>query len=133
MICCTTIHTCRWWEWKIPCIMSWLLAFVAHYWSSASSKSSSALSSTSISTSIFVWCIVMRYLVILCRIILWMCIIILCLHIVVLFMCIIVWWWYLVELRCILSCHHFFLHPISISSSFSHRLHHPTILIIMTH
>jgi hypothetical protein len=114
MIRYATVHTCRWWEWKIPCIMSWLLAVMAHYWSYALSKSSSSSSSTSISTSISAWCVALRYLVILRKIILWMCIIILQLQIVVLLVHIIVWWWYLVELRCKLFCHHLFLHPISI-------------------
>jgi hypothetical protein len=73
MVCCTTIHTCRWWKWTLPCIMSWLLEVVAHYWTSSSSKSSSTSSSTSVSTSISSWCIVLRYLVILCGVILWLC------------------------------------------------------------
>jgi hypothetical protein len=121
MVCCATIHTCRWWKWTIPCIMSWLLEVVEHYWSSASSKSSSTSSSTYVSTLISSWCVVLGYLVILHGVILWLCIIVLQLHIVVLFLCIIVlllnivvWWWYLDELRCSLSCHHFYLHSISI-------------------
>jgi hypothetical protein len=43
MICCATVHTCRWWEWTFPCIME-------HYWSFASSKSSFVSSSTSIAS-----------------------------------------------------------------------------------
>jgi hypothetical protein len=123
MVCYATIHTCNWWKWKIPCIIFWLLVVVAHYWSSASSKSSSASSSTSVSTLISSWCIVLGYLVILRGVILWLPIIILWLCIIVLLLHIFVWWWYLDELRFILSCHYFCLHPISRS----------TILIITTH
>jgi hypothetical protein len=43
MICCVTVHTCHWWKWTIPCIMSWLLVVVEYYWSSTSSKSFSDL------------------------------------------------------------------------------------------
>jgi hypothetical protein len=114
MVCCATVHTCRWWKWKIPFLMFWLLEIVAQYWSFASSKSSSTSSSTSVFTSISLRCIVLGYLVTLCGFILWLCIIILWLCIVVFLLHIVVWWWYLVELRRNLSCHHFFLKPISI-------------------
>jgi hypothetical protein len=112
MVCCVTVHTCGWWKWKLPCIVSLLLAVMAHYWSRASSKSSSRSSSSS--TSISSRCVVLRYLVILRRVILWLCIIVLQLRIFIIMMRISVWWWYLVELRCILSCHNLFLHPIGI-------------------
>jgi hypothetical protein len=52
---------------------------------------------------------------------------------VILLLCIIIWRWYLVEMRCILSCHNLFLKPIGIWIYFSHQLHFPTIFIIMTH
>jgi hypothetical protein len=87
MICCMTIHTCHWWKWKIPCIMSYFLDLVAHYWSYTSPKSSSTFVSTLISS----WFIVLGYLVILCGVILW-------LPIIVLHMCIL-WWCYLDEMR----------------------------------
>jgi hypothetical protein len=105
MICFTTIHTCCWWECTFPSTISWFLEVVAHYWSFASSESSSSSSST----SIFKCYVVLRYLIILHRIILWMHIIILWLCIVVLLLCIVIWWRYLVELRCSLLCHHFFI------------------------
>jgi hypothetical protein len=114
MVCCVTVHTCRWWKWTFPCIMSWLLEVVAHYWTSASSKSSSTSSSTSVSTSISsqVHCTeVPDYTAQGYIVAAHCCIVVAHCYIVV---CIIVWWWYLVELRCNLSCHHFFLHPISI-------------------
>jgi hypothetical protein len=114
MVYYATIHTCHWWKWKIPCIMSWLLAVVTHYWTSASSKSSSNSSSTSVATSISSWCVVLRYLIILCGVILWSHVVVLWLHIIILLLHIVIWWWYLFELRCNLSYHHFFLHPISI-------------------
>jgi hypothetical protein len=121
MVHCTKIHTCHWWKWIIPSIMSWLLEVVAHYWTYTSSKSSSNLCFANVSTLISSWCIASTYLVILRKVILWLCIVILWLCIVVLWMRIIVlwlrivvlllrivlWWWYLVELRCILSCHHY--------------------------
>jgi hypothetical protein len=61
---CETIHTCYGWKWTISCIMSWLLTVVANYWPYAST-------STSESTSISSWCIVLGYQVILHEIILW--------------------------------------------------------------
>jgi hypothetical protein len=100
MVCRAVVHTCHWWKWALPCIMSYLLAVLAHYWTSNSSKSSSTSSSTYVSTPISSQCVVLRYLVILCVVILWLCIIVLGLRIVL-------WRWYLVELRCNLSCYHF--------------------------
>jgi hypothetical protein len=114
MVCCATMHTCCRWKWTIPFIISWLLEVVAHYWSSVASKSSSSSSNTYVSSSISSWCIVLGYLVILRRIIWWLCVVVLRFHIVVLRLHIVVWWWYLDEMRCNLSCHHFFLHPVSV-------------------
>jgi hypothetical protein len=28
MVCCATVHTCHWWKWTFPCIMSWMLEVV---------------------------------------------------------------------------------------------------------
>jgi hypothetical protein len=84
MVYYMTVHTCHWWKWTIPCIISCLLVIVAHYWSSTSSKYSSASSSTFVSTSISSSCIVLGYLVILCEVILWLCMVILLLCILVL-------------------------------------------------
>jgi hypothetical protein len=114
MVCCVTIHACHRWKWKFPCIVSWLLEFMEHYWTYASSKYSSTLSSTSVSTSISSWYIVLRYLIVLLGVILWLCIIILRLRSVLLLMRSVVWGWYLVKLRCIFPCHHLFLCPICV-------------------
>jgi hypothetical protein len=114
MVCCTIVHTCHWWEWIFPCIMSWMLEVVAHYWSSTSSKSSSTSSSTFVSNLISLWCIVLRYLIIMCEVLQWLHSIVLWLCSVVLWLCNIIWRWYLVEMRCIFPCHHFYFHPIGI-------------------
>jgi hypothetical protein len=114
MVCCTKVHTCRWWKWTFPCIMFYFLAIVTHYWAYASSKSSSTTSYTSVSTLIPSWCVVLRYLVIPRRVILWLCIIVLWLCSVILLLCIVVWRWYLVGPRCIFPCHNFFFHLIII-------------------
>jgi hypothetical protein len=114
MVYSAPIHTCCWWNWIIHCIMSWLLELMEHYWSSSSSKSSYVLSSTSVSTSISLRCVVLGYLVILREVILWLCVIVPRSHIVVLWMHIVVWWWHLDELRRNLPCHHLYLHPVSV-------------------
>jgi hypothetical protein len=98
MVGCMTVHTCHRWKWKFPCIMSSFLEYVAHYWTSSTSKSSSTSSSTSISTLISSWCVVLRHLIILCGVILRLHISILWLSSVVLLLCIVIWRWYLVEL-----------------------------------
>jgi hypothetical protein len=107
MVCYTTIHACRRWKWTFPCIVSYTLIVMAYYWTFSSSKSSSTSSSTSASSSFSSWCIILRHLIILHEVILW-------LHVIILRLCSVVWRWYLVELRCILSCHHFLMHPIGI-------------------
>lgn len=130
MVCCATIHTCRWWLWKIYCIMSMFLTIMAYYCSSSTSKSSSPMTSFSessfVSLIISVWCIILGSLIVLqLRIILlwWhctlLCIIILwcfskLLHIVVL------WLWLkllrgiILWLLCKSSCYMFNLHSICI-------------------
>jgi hypothetical protein len=110
MVCCTTVHTCHRWKWTFPCIMSWMLEVVAHYWTSTSSKSSSTSSSTSISSSISSWCIVLRHLIILHGVILW-CVLLYCGCACCILCCIVVWRWYLVKLRCNFSLSSFIPAP----------------------
>jgi hypothetical protein len=92
MVYYETIHKCHGWKWKIPCIISWLLEVVAYESPFSSYKYSSSSTYTYESTSIYLRCIVLGYLVILRKIILWM-------SIVVLRLCGIEFWWHIVELR----------------------------------
>jgi hypothetical protein len=108
MVYYARVHACCWWKWNFPCIISWLLVVVEHYWTSASSKSSSTLYSTSISNSISSRYVVLRYLIILHEVILWLHIVVFWLHSFILLLNIIIWRWYLVKLRCNFPRHYFF-------------------------
>jgi hypothetical protein len=74
---------------------------MAYHWSISSSKSSSSSSSTFVTSLISLQGVVLRYLIILRRIILWLCGIVLWLCSVILLWHSVIWCWYFVKLWCI--------------------------------
>jgi hypothetical protein len=118
MVRCMTIHTSRWWQWTFPCVMSWLLAIVTCDRSSTMSETSSGSSCSSISCAItsrciILWClIILRGIVLgLCRVVLWLRVIVGLLCSIILLLRSVVWGWGLIELWCCLPSHHFSLVP----------------------
>jgi hypothetical protein len=140
MVWCMTIHTCCWWKWTFPCIMSRLLTIVKYHWSSISSKTSSCSSSTFVACPIPSWCTILRHLIILHDIVLrlscvvlWLYNIIWLLRNIILLLRSVVWRWNLTKMRCGLPSHHFYLHFICIWCPFSHHLHGSAIFVVVAH